>query len=50
MFGGFAPPQLTAEEIKQFEDEANWTVKQFLTTAVVLYFSPFVVEVVSGFF
>ncbi|KAF2966589.1 hypothetical protein GQX73_g6954 [Xylaria multiplex] len=37
MFGGFAPPQLSAEEIRQLEDEATWTVKQFITTAVVLY-------------
>ncbi|KAI0487535.1 mitochondrial outer membrane translocase complex, subunit Tom5 [Xylaria cf. heliscus] len=50
MFGGFAPPQLSEEEIRQLEGEANWTVKQFLTTAVVLYISPFVVEAVSGIF
>ncbi|KAI0458174.1 hypothetical protein F5B21DRAFT_500818 [Xylaria acuta] len=37
MFGGFAPPQLSEEEIRQLEGEANWTVKQFLATAVVLY-------------
>ncbi|KAI0968901.1 hypothetical protein F4678DRAFT_441853 [Xylaria arbuscula] len=37
MFGGFAPPQLSAEELRQLEGEANWTVKQFLATAVVLY-------------
>ncbi|KAI1162078.1 hypothetical protein F5B18DRAFT_625774 [Nemania serpens] len=37
MFGGFAPPQLSAEETRQLEDEASWTVKQFLATAVVLY-------------
>ncbi|KAI3326873.1 hypothetical protein HD806DRAFT_531469 [Xylariaceae sp. AK1471] len=37
MFGGFAPPQLSAEEIRELEGEANWTVKQFLATAVVLY-------------
>ncbi|KAI0877997.1 mitochondrial outer membrane translocase complex, subunit Tom5 [Hypoxylon argillaceum] len=48
MFGGFAPPQLTADEIKQFEDEANWNIKQFLATAVVLYISPFVIGAVSG--
>jgi hypothetical protein len=50
MFGGFAPPQLSDEELRMLEDEANWTVKQFLTTAIVLYFSPFVVEAVSGVF
>ncbi|KAI1184505.1 mitochondrial outer membrane translocase complex, subunit Tom5 [Nemania serpens] len=50
MFGGFAPPQLSAAEIKQLEDEASWTLKQFLATAVVLYISPFVVEAVSGAF
>lgn len=32
-----APPQLSAAEIKQLEDEASWTLKQFLATAVVLY-------------
>ncbi|KAI1273736.1 mitochondrial outer membrane translocase complex, subunit Tom5 [Xylaria sp. FL0933] len=50
MFGGFAPPQLSEEEIRQLEAEANWTVKSFITTAVVLYLSPFVVEAVSGVF
>ncbi|KAI0440147.1 mitochondrial outer membrane translocase complex, subunit Tom5 [Xylaria telfairii] len=50
MFGGFAPPQLSEEEIKQLEGEANWTIKQFIATAVVLYISPFVVEAVSGIF
>ncbi|KAI3341170.1 mitochondrial outer membrane translocase complex, subunit Tom5 [Ustulina deusta] len=50
MFGGFAPPQLSAEETRQLENEANWTVKQFLATALVLYISPFVVEAVSGSF
>ncbi|KAH8162983.1 hypothetical protein CIB48_g5263 [Xylaria polymorpha] len=34
MFGGFAPPQLPEEEIQQLEGEANWTVKQFIATAV----------------
>ncbi|KAI1112077.1 mitochondrial outer membrane translocase complex, subunit Tom5 [Nemania sp. NC0429] len=50
MFGGFAPPQLSAAEIQQLEDEANWTVKQFLATAVVLYISPFVIDAVSSAF
>ncbi|GAW26043.1 hypothetical protein SAMD00023353_2000040 [Rosellinia necatrix] len=50
MFGGFAPPQLSEEEIQLLEEESTWTVKQFLTTAVVLYFSPFVVEAVSSIF
>ncbi|KAI1199167.1 mitochondrial outer membrane translocase complex, subunit Tom5 [Nemania serpens] len=50
MFGGFAPPQLSEEETRQLEDEANWTVKQFIATAVVLYISPFVIEAVSGAF
>ncbi|KAI0195702.1 mitochondrial outer membrane translocase complex, subunit Tom5 [Xylaria flabelliformis] len=50
MFGGFAPPQLSAEEIRQLEGEANFTVKQFLATAAVLYISPFVVNAVSSFF
>ncbi|GAW24489.1 hypothetical protein ANO14919_140740 [Xylariales sp. No.14919] len=50
MFGGFAPPQLSAEETRQLEDEATWTVKQFLTTAAVLYISPFVIDAVSSVF
>ncbi|KAI1421764.1 mitochondrial outer membrane translocase complex, subunit Tom5 [Xylaria sp. FL1777] len=50
MFGGFAPPQLSEEEVRQLEGEANWTIKQFLTTAVVLYLSPFVIDAVSGVF
>ncbi|TRX98649.1 hypothetical protein FHL15_000723 [Xylaria flabelliformis] len=37
MFGGFAPPQLSEAEIRQLEGEANFTVKQFLATAAVLY-------------
>ncbi|KAI1747249.1 hypothetical protein F4782DRAFT_446669 [Xylaria castorea] len=37
MFGGFAPPQLSEQEMRQLEGEANWTVKQFLAAAVVLY-------------
>ncbi|KAI0521049.1 mitochondrial outer membrane translocase complex, subunit Tom5 [Xylaria bambusicola] len=49
MFGGFAPPQLSAEEMRQLEGEANFTVKSFFATALVLYISPFVVDAVSGF-
>ncbi|KAI1171274.1 mitochondrial outer membrane translocase complex, subunit Tom5 [Nemania sp. FL0916] len=48
MFGGFAPPQFSEEEIEQFSKEASWSVKQFFVTAVVLYLSPFVTEAVLG--
>ncbi|KAI1504855.1 hypothetical protein F5X99DRAFT_405494 [Biscogniauxia marginata] len=34
---GFAPPQLSKEEIEQLEAEASSTVQRFLTTAVLLY-------------
>ncbi|KAJ1335783.1 Mitochondrial import receptor subunit or translocase [Microdochium nivale] len=37
MFGGFAPPQFSKEEIKQLEAEANTTVNRFFATAVLLY-------------
>ncbi|KAI2639233.1 hypothetical protein GGS21DRAFT_506524 [Xylaria nigripes] len=37
MFGGFAPPQLSKEEIRILEREAGWTVKSFFVTAAVLY-------------
>ncbi|KXJ93841.1 mitochondrial outer membrane translocase complex, subunit Tom5 [Microdochium bolleyi] len=50
MFGGFAPPQFSKEEIKQLELEANSTVHRFIATAVVLYISPFVIEAVSAAF
>ncbi|OTB01832.1 hypothetical protein M426DRAFT_14139 [Hypoxylon sp. CI-4A] len=50
MFGGFAPPQFSKEELEQHEAVANSTVRQFLTAAVVLYFSPFAVDAVSSFF
>ncbi|KAI0138350.1 mitochondrial outer membrane translocase complex, subunit Tom5 [Pestalotiopsis sp. NC0098] len=47
---GFAPPQLSAEEIRELESQANFTVKSFAATAVALYFSPFVIDAVSSFF
>ncbi|KAI1635958.1 hypothetical protein F4809DRAFT_611343 [Biscogniauxia mediterranea] len=34
---GFAPPQLSKEEMEQLEAEASSTVQRFLTTAVILY-------------
>ncbi|KAL0937247.1 uncharacterized protein CTRU02_206978 [Colletotrichum truncatum] len=49
MFGGFAPPQLSEEEIKQMESEASFSVQQVLVSAVLLYFSPFAVDAVSNF-
>lgn len=50
MFAGFAPPQLSKEEMAQLEAEANSTVRNFLATAVVLYISPFMINAVSNFF
>ncbi|KAF6811449.1 hypothetical protein CMUS01_06761 [Colletotrichum musicola] len=47
MFGGFAPPQLTEEEIKQMEAEASFTVQQVLVSSVLLYLSPFAIDAVS---
>ncbi|KAI4862239.1 mitochondrial import receptor subunit OR translocase-domain-containing protein [Hypoxylon rubiginosum] len=38
MFGGFAPPTFSKEEIKHHEAEAMFTVQSFLATAVALYF------------
>ncbi|KAI0600670.1 mitochondrial outer membrane translocase complex, subunit Tom5 [Biscogniauxia sp. FL1348] len=45
---GFAPPQLSKEEMEQLEAEASSTVQRFLTTAVILYISPFLVDAFSG--
>ncbi|OIW31317.1 hypothetical protein CONLIGDRAFT_680028 [Coniochaeta ligniaria NRRL 30616] len=50
MFGGFAPPQLSEEEIRQAEAEANFTIQQAVATAVALYLSPFVIDAVSKMF
>ncbi|KAI1818569.1 mitochondrial outer membrane translocase complex, subunit Tom5 [Poronia punctata] len=47
---GYQPPQLSAEEIRELEGEAAFTLKQFFATAAVLYISPFVVEAVSSVF
>ncbi|KAI5922250.1 mitochondrial outer membrane translocase complex, subunit Tom5 [Camillea tinctor] len=45
---GFAPPQLSKEEMEQLEAEAGSTVQRFITTAVILYISPFLVDAVSS--
>ncbi|TKW51265.1 hypothetical protein CTA1_3587 [Colletotrichum tanaceti] len=50
MFGAFAPPQLSEEEIKQMEAEASFSVQQVVVSAVLLYLSPFAIDAVSGFF
>lgn len=44
MFGGFAPPQLSQEELRAAEAEASLTIKTAVTGAAILYISPFVVE------
>ncbi|KAH7275691.1 mitochondrial import receptor subunit OR translocase-domain-containing protein [Fusarium solani] len=37
MFGGFAPPQQSQEEIRALEAEATFTIQQAVATAVLLY-------------
>ncbi|KAL6697500.1 mitochondrial outer membrane translocase complex, subunit Tom5 [Trichoderma pleuroticola] len=37
MFGGFAPPQQSPEEIRAMEAEATFTVQQVAATAFMLY-------------
>ncbi|ODA84359.1 hypothetical protein RJ55_02881 [Drechmeria coniospora] len=39
MFGGFAPPQQSPEEIRAMEAEATFTVQQVVATAFMLYLS-----------
>ncbi|KAI1778859.1 mitochondrial outer membrane translocase complex, subunit Tom5 [Hypoxylon cercidicola] len=48
MFGGFAPPTFSKEEIEHHEAEAMFSVRSFLATAVALYFVPFAVDAVSS--
>ncbi|KAI1263521.1 mitochondrial outer membrane translocase complex, subunit Tom5 [Xylariaceae sp. FL1019] len=48
--GGFAPPQLSKEEMSMLETEANVNVKAWAATAIVLYISPFLVDAVTGLF
>ncbi|KAL2106548.1 hypothetical protein VUR80DRAFT_6570 [Thermomyces stellatus] len=50
MFGGFAPPQISEEEMKQHEAEAGFTIQRSLAAAVILYFSPFAIDAVSSMF
>lgn len=50
MFGGFAPPQQSKEEIRALEAEANFTVQGAITTAVLLYLSPFAIELAGKVF
>ncbi|ROW16381.1 hypothetical protein VPNG_02729 [Cytospora leucostoma] len=47
---GMGMPQLSAEEIRAAEAEANNTVRSVAVTAVLLYLSPFAVEAVWKFF
>ncbi|KAK0392885.1 hypothetical protein NLU13_2379 [Sarocladium strictum] len=50
MFGGFAPPQQSKEEIRAMEAEATFTVQQVAAAAVMLYLSPFAIDMVSKIF
>lgn len=50
MFGGFAPPQQSVEEIRALEAEATFSVQQAAATALMLYLSPFAIDMVSRIF
>ncbi|KLP02731.1 uncharacterized protein FFB20_03305 [Fusarium fujikuroi] len=50
MFGGFAPPQQSQEEIRALEADAAFTVQGAITTAVLLYLSPFAINLVGKIF
>ncbi|EHA45839.1 hypothetical protein MCOR27_000875 [Pyricularia oryzae] len=50
MFGGFEPPQLSEEQLRMAEEEATFAVKHFVAASVILYFSPFAIDVVSKLF
>ncbi|KAG5915733.1 hypothetical protein E4U42_007923 [Claviceps africana] len=50
MFGGFAPPQQSQEEIRAMEAEATFTVQQVVAAAFMLYLyvtAPFAIDMVS---
>ncbi|RSM09393.1 hypothetical protein CDV31_007699 [Fusarium ambrosium] len=50
MFGGFAPPQQSQEEIRALEAEATFTIQQAVATAVLLYLSPFAIDLCGKIF
>ncbi|SPO00232.1 uncharacterized protein DNG_03079 [Cephalotrichum gorgonifer] len=50
MFGGFAPPQISEEEMRLAEAEAGFTVQSSVVAAVILYLSPFAIDAVKGLF
>ncbi|KAI0475994.1 mitochondrial outer membrane translocase complex, subunit Tom5 [Xylariaceae sp. FL0804] len=50
MFNGGYAPQIGPEQMREETAMANATVKYWAATAAVLYFSPFVIDAVSGFF
>ncbi|KAM0197722.1 hypothetical protein ACHAPA_001638 [Fusarium lateritium] len=50
MFGGFAPPQQSPEEIRALEADAAFTVQGAVTTVVLLYLSPFAIDLVGKIF
>ncbi|KAK4461236.1 mitochondrial outer membrane translocase complex, subunit Tom5 [Cladorrhinum samala] len=50
MFGGFAPPQASPEELRAAEVEANGNIKLAVATAAFLYISPFIVDAVWKIF
>ncbi|KAI5861102.1 hypothetical protein GGS23DRAFT_578773 [Durotheca rogersii] len=41
MFGGFAAPQFSEEEIEAYEAVASFTIQSFLAAAVTLYLCMF---------
>ncbi|PSR75835.1 mitochondrial import receptor subunit OR translocase-domain-containing protein [Coniella lustricola] len=50
MFGGFQMPQVSPEELRAAEAQANYTVQQGVAAAVALYLSPFFIDAVSKIF
>ncbi|KAK3372153.1 mitochondrial outer membrane translocase complex, subunit Tom5 [Podospora didyma] len=50
MFGGFQPPQASAEELRAAEAEANTTIQRFIAASAALYISPFLIDAVWKMF
>jgi hypothetical protein len=46
----FQPPQQSPEQIRAMEAEATFTVQQVIATAVMLYLSPFAIDMVGKIF
>ncbi|CAL3973025.1 hypothetical protein PZA11_005367 [Diplocarpon coronariae] len=46
MFGG-PPPQMSAAELKAAESEATLTIQKVIVGAILLYLSPFAVDLAN---